>query len=155
MNNLQWSCIQFNKLNTHQLYEILKLRVNVFVVEQQCPYPELDDKDAHTETRHLCAHQDSKLIAYARLLAPGISCKDASIGRFVVEVSARRQGVGALLLEKCLEELNQTWPQHDIKISAQKYLTEFYEKFGFIQITDTYLEDGIPHISMLKVKENI
>jgi len=150
MENLQWTCIQFQQLNNHQLYELLKLRVDVFVVEQNCPYPELDDKDEHPETRHLCVHHNSKLLAYARLVAPGIRYTEASIGRFVVELSARKQGIGSSLLLKCLEEIHQTWPEHNIRISAQEYLQEFYEKFGFVKVTDRYLEDDIPHIAMLK-----
>jgi ElaA protein len=150
MKNHQWKCKRFQQLNNHQLYDILKLRVDIFVVEQKCPYPELDDKDRHIETRHLTAYDDSGLIAYARLLPPGLSYPDASVGRFAVEPSARNQGTGSLLMEKSLEEVDKIWPDSAIRISAQAHLREFYEKFSFIKVSDRYLEDGIPHIEMLK-----
>lgn len=150
MNELQWQTKQFQQLNTHQLYEILKLRVDVFVVEQNCPYPELDNKDIHSETRHLTAYHNSNLFAYARILPPGLSYPEISIGRFAVEGTMRRKGIGFILMKKCLEETDKIWPGNDIKISAQQYLQEFYEKFGFVKISDSYLEDSIPHIAMLK-----
>ena len=150
MKNLQWTCVQFKQLSNYQLYELLKLRVNIFVVEQNCPYPELDDKDEHSETRHLCAYHNSKLVAYARLLAPGLSYTEASIGRFAVDASIRKQGLGTLLLLKSLEEINRIWPEHGIRISAQEYLKEFYEKFGFMVVSDSYFEDDIAHVAMLK-----
>ena len=150
MKNLQWKCKQFQQLDNHQLYVLIKLRVDIFVVEQKCPYPELDDKDRHIDTRHLTAYDDSGLIAYARLLPPGLSYPDVSVGRFAVEPSARNQGVGTLLMEKSLEEIDKIWPDSAIRISAQAHLGEFYEKFNFIKVSDSYLEDGIPHIEMLK-----
>jgi len=150
MKNLQWKCNQFQQLDNHQLYELMKLRVNIFVVEQKCSYPELDDKDRNIETRHLMAYRDSSLIAYARLLPPGLSYPDVSIGRFAVESSVRNQGIGSLLMKKSLEEIAKLWPDQAIRISAQEHLVRFYEKFGFIKVSDSYLEDGIPHVEMLK-----
>jgi len=150
MKNLQWKCNQFQQLDNHQLYDLMKLRVNIFVVEQKCPYPELDDKDRNIETRHLMAYRDSSLIAYARLLPPGLSYPDVSIGRFAVESSVRNQGIGSLLMEKSLEKIAKLWPDQAIRISAQEHLVRFYEKFDFIKVSDSYLEDGIPHVEMLK-----
>lgn len=150
MNNLQWECHRFQQLNKQQLYAILKLRVDVFVVEQQCAYPELDDKDLHNETHHLIAQKNDTVLAYSRLLAPGVSYPEASLGRFVVAATMRKQGLGSLLLKKSLQHTSQLWPAAPIKISAQAHLKEFYEKSGFEQVTDGYLEDGIPHIAMLK-----
>ncbi len=150
MKNLHWQCNQFQQLDNHQLYELMKLRVDIFIVEQKCPYPELDDKDRQVETRHLTAYRDSSLIAYARLLPPGLSYPDPSIGRFAVESSVRNQGIGSLLMEKSLEEIDNLWPDQSIRISAQEHLRKFYEKFGFIKVSDSYLEDGIPHVEMLK-----
>lgn len=150
MKDLQWQSKQFQQLNNYQLYEILKLRVDVFVVEQNCPYPELDNKDIHIETHHLTAHHNSNLIAYARILPPGLSYQEISIGRLAVEETTRRKGIGSMLMKKCLEETDKIWPGSSIKISAQEYLKEFYEKFGFVKISDSYLEDNIPHIAMLK-----
>ncbi len=150
MKDLQWHSKQFQELSNLQLYEILKLRVDIFVVEQNCPYPELDKKDTHIETYHLTAHHNSVLIAYARLLPPGLSYPEISIGRFAVKETTRRKGIGSMLMKKCLEETDEIWPANNIKISAQEYLKEFYEKFGFVKISDSYLEDNIPHIAMLK-----
>ena len=150
MKNLRWKCKRFQQLDNHQLYELIKLRVNIFVVEQKCSYPELDDKDRHIDTHHLTAYDASGLIAYARLLPPGLSYPDASVGRFAVEQSVRNQGVGKLLMEKSLEEIDKIWPGRAIRISAQAHLRKFYEKFNFIRVSESYLEDGIPHIEMLR-----
>jgi ElaA protein len=153
MKNIQWQSKQFQHLSNHQLYALLKLRIDVFVVEQDCPYPELDNKDTHIETRHVTAHCNSKLLAYARLLPPGISYPEISIGRFAVEESSRHQRIGTKLMKKCLEETTIIWPEHNIRISAQEYLKEFYEIFGFKKVSESYLEDNIPHIAMLKTNK--
>ena len=150
---MKWQSIKFHQLTTDQLYEILKLRVDIFVVEQTCPYPELDEKDRHEETIHLLGSDDDNLIAYARLLAPGVSYTDASIGRFAVKESRRHQRLGSQLLDECLQEIKQLWPGSAIRISAQAHLQEFYEKFNFEITSDIYLEDDIPHIEMLKNDE--
>ena len=152
MKQLEWKCKQFEQLKNNELYELIKLRVDVFVVEQHCPYPELDEKDRATDTRHLIAYQNSRIIAYARLLPPGVSYPNSSIGRFAVEARHRRQGIGSILMHKCLEQMSILWPDHDIRVSAQAHLKEFYESFKFIQSSEKYLEDGIPHIEMLKNK---
>jgi ElaA protein len=150
MNNLQWECCRFQQLSNQKLYALLKLRVNVFVVEQQCAYPELDDKDVHNQTRHLIACNNDTVFAYSRLLPPGLSYPEVSLGRFVVAASIRKQGLGSQLMTKSLHEINELWPSHSIKISAQAHLKDFYEKFDFKQIGEGYFEDGIPHIAMLK-----
>lgn len=150
MKTLEWQCLHFQQLDNNQLYDLIKLRVDIFVVEQECPYPELDDKDRHIDTRHLIAYQDSKLLAYARLLPPGLSYPEVSIGRFVVDSNSRFQGIGCILMDKSIAEVNEAWPNSNIRISAQQYLKQFYEKFGFTKVSDSYLEDGIPHIEMLK-----
>ena len=147
---MKWNTAKFHQLTPDQLYDILKLRVDIFVVEQKCPYPELDEKDRHVETRHMTAYDDSGLIAYTRLLPPGLSYPDVSVGRFAVEPSSRNQGTGSLLMEKTLEGIDKIWPDKAIRISAQVHLREFYEKFGFKKVSDSYLEDGIPHIEMLR-----
>lgn len=148
---IHWDIYEFNQLTTDQLYELIKFRVDIFVVEQKCPYPELDDKDRHAETRHLAGYDDSGiLIAYARLLPSGVSYTDVSIGRFAVSESVRHQGIGSELLEKSLQEIEQHWPDTAVRISAQEYLSGFYEKYNFEKVSEAYLEDGIPHIEMLK-----
>ncbi len=150
MLDLQWKCLQFHQIDNHRLYELIKFRVDVFVVEQKCAYQELDNKDNHPETRHLFASVDNKLVAYSRLLPPKLSYPEASICRFAVHASLRRQGIGSNLLISSISEINSIWASNDIRISAQDYLQTFYEKAGFKKVSDTYLEDGIPHIEMLK-----
>ncbi len=152
MKQLEWKCKRFEQLDTDQLYELIKFRVDIFVVEQRCPYPELDEKDRVADTHHLIAYQNRKIIAYARLLPPGASYSGSSIGRFAVDGTLRRQGIGSALMNKCLEQMAILWPDHDIKVSAQAHLKIFYESFGFTQTSKSYLEDGIPHIEMLKNK---
>jgi len=151
MNNLQWETKTFHQLSTDQLFDFLKLRVDVFVVEQQCAYRELDDHDRHVETRHLSGHNESgQLIAYARLLPPGLRFPEVNLGRFVVKADFRKQGVGHQLLQAALKEISGCWPRTTIKISAQDYLQAFYAQYGFLPVSEVYLEDGIPHVEMLK-----
>jgi len=150
MITLHWQALHFNELSTQQLYELVKLRVNVFVVEQNCPYPELDDKDTHPETVHVMGTIDSELVAYARIVPPGLSYFEVSMGRFVVKEPFRRQKIGSELLNKCLAEKFSAWPNYKIKISAQEHLKPYYEHFGFRVVSESYLEDNIPHVEMLK-----
>jgi ElaA protein len=152
MKQLEWKCMRFDHLDNHQLYELIKFRVNIFVVEQNCPYAELDDKDRIADARHLFAYQNTAIVACARLLPPGASYPESSIGRIAVDTSLRLQGLGTLLMTKCLEQMNVLWPDNDIKVSAQAHLKNFYETFNFHQTSASYLEDGIPHIEMLKPK---
>ena len=150
MKHLEWKCKHFDHLSNDQLYELLKLRVDIFVVEQNCAYAELDGKDLAPDTHHLLAYKNSQLVAYARLLPAGTSYSECSIGRFAVEATWRHQGIGSLLMQKCLEQITMLWPDNDIRVSAQVYLKEFYECFEFSQTSEPYMEDGIPHIEMLK-----
>lgn len=151
---ISWQRLQFEQLTTHQLYDLLKLRVDVFVVEQNCPYPELDDKDRAEGVYQLLGYQynqetkSDELVACARLLPKGISFDAVSFGRIATKMSARGSGIGRQLLQKTLDECQDLWPNQPIKIQAQQYLTEFYQSFGFVGYTDAYLEDGIPHIDM-------
>lgn len=146
---MQWQNLTFNQLNANTLYEILKLRVDVFVVEQACAYPELDDKDRHPETRHILAQaDDGKLLAYARVLAPAISYPEASIGRVVVATAGRGQGLAALLMQRAIDVALTHWPQAGIQIGAQEYLRHFYQKLGFSPCSAVYLEDDIAHVDM-------
>lgn len=141
----------FQKLPVEQLFDVFKLRVDVFVVEQYCAYPELEEYDRHPETRHLSGRNASgHLLAYARILSPGLRYSEVNLGRFVVRADSRRKGIGHQLLQKSLQEIFRCWPGHAIKISAQDYLQAFYEQYGFVRMSDVYLEDGIPHVEMLK-----
>lgn len=154
MNNIQWNIKTFQELTVEQLFEVLQLRVNVFVVEQQCAYPELDDYDRHPETRHLSGRNDvGELITYARLLPSGLRYAEVNLGRFVVKAEWRKQGIGHQLLQTALQEISSCWPGHATRISAQDYLQVFYEQYGFVQKSEVYLEDGIPHIEMVKDPE--
>ncbi|NMH66902.1 GNAT family N-acetyltransferase [Shewanella salipaludis] len=147
---LQWHSLRFDELTRDQLYELLKLRVDVFVVEQACPYPELDDKDRHPQTLHLLGVDAAgQLLAYARLLAPGLSYPQASIGRVAVAKAGRGSGLALALMQQAITLTQAAWPQQGIQIGAQDYLRHFYQKLGFMPHSQVYLEDGIPHLDML------
>ncbi|EMS78556.1 GNAT family N-acetyltransferase [Desulfotignum phosphitoxidans] len=146
---IEWQVCGFEELTPGLLYELLKLRVDVFVVEQACAYPELDGKDQLADTRHLIGRvQDGSLAAYARILAPGVRFSDISFGRVVVAPLYRKKGLGHLLMKQILAAAGQLWPGCHITISAQTYLTAFYRSHGFVPVSDSYPEDGIDHIDM-------
>ena len=149
---MHWLCLKFCELSSMQLYQLLKLRVDVFVVEQNCPYPELDDKDHQTDVYHLLGYQEGELVACARLLAPGISYKQVSLGRIATAKTHRQHGLGKLLLTTALQQCELHWPQQDIQIGAQVYLINFYQRFGFKRHSADYLEDDIKHLDMLLSK---
>ncbi|MBU3021088.1 GNAT family N-acetyltransferase [Aestuariibacter sp. A3R04] len=147
----KWQCASFDELSTHQLYAVLQARVNVFVVEQNCPYPELDDKDLHPETRHLIGYRNDDIAAYARLLPPGISYPSVSIGRVLTTEKHRGNKLGYQLVEEAINQCTALWPDTAIEIGAQEHLAHFYEKFGFKPTSTMYLDDGIPHIDMKRL----
>ncbi|MGY3568588.1 GNAT family N-acetyltransferase [Vibrio sp. SCSIO 43135] len=147
---IEWQLKRFSELSQYELYELLKLRVNVFVVEQNCPYPELDDKDTHTEVHHLIGRQSGEIVACARLLPAGVSYSNISIGRIATKENVRGDGIGHKLVAKALLECEQLWPNKDIEIGAQAHLEHFYQAHGFKKSSPPYLEDGIPHIDMLR-----
>lgn len=149
---MNWLCLTFPQLSTEQLYQLLKLRVDVFVVEQNCPYPELDNKDKIEGVFHLLGYQDGELVAYSRLLCPGISYNNVSFGRVAIALSARGKGLGQTLLSAVLAYCQQFWPDQDIDIGAQEYLLGFYQSFGFKAISEVYLEDDIRHLDMRLTK---
>ena len=135
---------RFEELDINELYEILKLRVNVFVVEQNCPYPELDDKDK--SAWHVYIREDGKITAYLRVLDPGVSFDTAAIGRVIS--TRRRCGLGTTLLLEGIRVARERMNADAIKIEAQTYARAFYELQGFRQTSEEFLEDGIPHIEM-------
>ena len=148
---MQWRDKSFDELTTTELYDFLKLRVDVFVVEQTCYYPELDDLDRLPETRHVMCYEKDELIAYLRILPKGTSYKEyIAIGRVVLGEGARGKGLSHQLLSFGIEQCEKHFGTKTIKISAQEHLLSLYQKHGFKQITEMYLEDGIPHIGMLK-----
>ncbi len=139
----------FNELSTLELYQLLQLRIEVFVVEQNCPYQDLDNKDFHSY--HVLMYQDVQLIALTRLVPPKVSYeKYSSIGRVVTHPDFRRTGLGKLIMEKSIAQCEQLFPGYNIKISAQSYLIPFYESLQFEKTGSEYLEDNIPHHAMIR-----
>lgn len=139
---------RFDELTLHQLYAALQLRIEVFIVEQNCPFQDADDKDQNCY--HLLGYFNNKLVAYTRLVPPGVAYAEMSIGRVVTSSSARGSGAGKALMHKSIERLYLLFGRQAIKIGAQLYLKKFYESFGFVQTGEGYIEDGIPHIHMIK-----
>ena len=136
---------RFEELTNNELYDILKLRVNTFVVEQHCPYPELDDKDQ--DALHVFLRDREGIQAYLRVMDKGVSSEQVSIGR-VVAVT-RRKGYGSRVLEEGMSVAAEYFQADKIYLEAQTYARGLYEKHGFRQISEVFLEDGIPHIKML------
>ena len=136
----------FNELNTTELYQILQLRSEVFVVEQDCVYQDLDFKDQ--KSLHVIGFKDDKIVAYTRIFKPGDYFKNASIGRVVVAASERKYGYGHDLMKASIKAVKNHFKVEEITISAQVYLKKFYESHQFIKVGEEYLEDGIPHIRM-------
>ncbi|WNC69889.1 GNAT family N-acetyltransferase [Thalassotalea nanhaiensis] len=149
--NINWKAKTFAELNTTELYDALKLRVDVFVVEQTCYYPELDDCDRVDGVLHLLGYDGEHLVAYLRILPKGVSYPDyPSIGRVATRADYRGKGIGHPLMKQALDLCNQHFPGEDIKISAQEHLEKYYIQHDFKRVSDMYLEDDIPHIAMLK-----
>ncbi|MFT3825075.1 MAG: GNAT family N-acetyltransferase [Chitinophagaceae bacterium] len=144
---MQWTNKLFNELTPNELYAILQLRSEVFVVEQNCVFLDQDDKDQHCY--HLMGWEENLLCAYTRLVPAGISYEEPSIGRVVTSPKARKKGYGRELMHESINTLYKLWGKSAIKIGAQLYLKDFYESIGFQQTSDVYMEDGIPHIEML------
>ncbi|RRS08157.1 GNAT family N-acetyltransferase [Pseudoalteromonas sp. J010] len=144
---MDWRVESYNTLTKDELFEILKLRVDVFVVEQACPYPEIDDVDRAPETQHLFLQRDTKILAYARCYRQSDSV--ASIGRVIVSAEMRGKGVAHTLMEKAIASCEQSIPHQRLVISAQCYLDKFYSGIGFVKQGSEYLEDGIPHQDMV------
>lgn len=136
----------FSELNTTELYEILQLRSEVFVVEQDCVYQDIDFKDQ--KSLHIIGYKNNKLVAYTRIFKPGDYFDNASIGRVLIAAPERKFGFGHELIKASITAINKHFKVTKITISAQKYLKKFYETHQFIQIGEEYLEDGIPHIRM-------
>ena len=145
---MDWILKKFEELTTAELYAILKLRNEVFIVEQNCVYLDADGKDQ--QAWHLMGTEDGELIAYTRILPPGISYLEPAIGRVVTSPPKRRSGLGKELMERSIEHCKHLFGNNPITLSAQVYLKKFYESFGFRGIGDEYLDDGIPHIKMIR-----
>ncbi|MBL7719566.1 MAG: GNAT family N-acetyltransferase [Flavipsychrobacter sp.] len=144
---LRFTIKSFRELTIHELYAMLQLRTKVFVVEQNCVFQDMDDKDQ--EALHVLGYHNGDLVAYSRLLPAGVSYPEMAIGRVLTDTDRRKEGFGISLMKQSIETMYQAWGHQPIRIGAQLYLKKFYESFGFTQSSDTYLEDGIPHIEML------
>ncbi|MBO9729329.1 MAG: GNAT family N-acetyltransferase [Chitinophaga sp.] len=144
-----WKIKTFEELTVAELYAILRLRSEVFIIEQNCAYQDLDNTDQKA-LHFMGTDEQGQLLAYTRLFAPGIKYTEASIGRVVTSPLARGKGAGRELMERSILALQEHYGKVPIKIGAQQYLQRFYTSLGFEQTSDTYLEDGIPHIEMLR-----
>jgi ElaA protein len=142
-----WTCKKFTGLTTEELYMILRLRCEVFVVEQNCVFLDMDNKDQYCD--HLMGWRDNVLVGYSRIVPAGVSYAETSIGRIVSSPAARGEGIGRELLKESIDTLYMLHGNRAIRIGAQYYLKKFYESFGFVQKGEIYLEDGIEHIEML------
>ena len=147
---LNWIFKNFNELTAGELYAIMQLRNEVFVVEQNCVYQDADNKDP--QSMHLCGWDAEMLVAYTRIIPPGIAYAEASIGRVVTSPAYRHTGAGRQLMKESISLTFSAFNCSQIKIGAQVYLTKFYQSLGFVQSSSEYLEDGIPHIEMILTK---
>jgi len=141
----------FNELSITELYQILRLRSEVFVVEQDCVYQDIDNKDQ--KALHVFITDNDKVVAYTRLFTAGDYFDEASIGRVIVAVSHRKKGLGHILIKASIKAIEEYFNSSKITISAQTYLKQFYESHRFIKEGDEYLEDGLPHIKMRYTKK--
>jgi ElaA protein len=148
MTDIKWILRTFNELNNTELYELLKLRSEVFVVEQNCVFLDMDNKDQ--QSHHLLGYIGEQLAAYARILPPGLSYHEPSIGRVVSSPRHRKSGAGRTLMEQAIKFTTQLHGNQPIRIGAQLYLKKFYSSLGFETQGSIYLEDGIEHIEMVK-----
>ncbi len=163
MNNMkepsvEWECVQFADLTIEKLFAVLLERQRVFVLEQQCLYPDIDNKDKlamHLIGWSTHRAEDHRVAAYLRILPPGGSYPEVAIGRVLVSENARGHGLGETLMRQGLEHVFVHYPDTDVRISAQSYLEKFYVGLGFRTTSGVYDEDGIPHIDMLLAADEL
>lgn len=154
--SIRWDFRRFHELDLDALYALLRLRSEVFVVEQNCPYLDPDGKDRHPDARHLLgwtgadAPGEPVLAAALRILPAGLGYPEVSFGRVVIAPAFRGQGLGHALVREALVAIAHTWPGMDVRIGAQAHLEAFYGRHGFARASEPYLEDGIPHVDMLR-----
>ena len=146
---MNWTLKSFDELTVSEFHDFIQLRLDIFVVEQDCPYLDLDGKDEIAY--HLFATTDQgKTVAYTRLFAPGDYYDEAAIGRVVVHQDFRKDGLGFELMSRSIKEIESLFKTKTIRIGAQQYLKKFYESLGFVSTVHEYMEDGIPHMYMMK-----
>ncbi|MGE6979700.1 GNAT family N-acetyltransferase [Kluyvera intermedia] len=147
---IRWQDLHHSELIVPELYALLKLRSEVFVVEQTCIYLDIDGDDLVGENRHLLGWKGDELVAYARILVSDETVEPVTIGRVIVSPAVRGERLGYQLMERALDSCQQRWPDRAVYLGAQAHLRDFYAHFGFITVTDVYDEDGIPHIGMAR-----
>lgn len=147
VNLITWTCKSFDELLPQQLYAVMRLRNQVFVVEQHCVFQDADNKDQ--ASYHLMAWQNDQLVAYTRLVPPGMAYAEASIGRVVTDITARGSGIGRQLMQQSISTCKRLFGNGPIRIGAQLYLQGFYSSLGFVPTGGIYPEDGIDHIQMM------
>jgi ElaA protein len=154
MKNLFWKIRGFHQLNVFELQAIFRLRQEVFIVEQNCAYLDADGKDQFSD--HLFGvDDDGRVVAYCRIVQPGISYTEVSIGRIATHPDARRSGYGKVIMDKAISFIEDKYGKTNIRIEAQQYLQKFYEMYCFEPVGNTYLLDGIEHIEMLRHSDNV
>ena len=144
---MSWKIQTYDELTKEELYKIIQLRVNVFIVEQQTCYEDLDDHDQNSI--HLSYAKDGKLFAYTRLLPPGEKFEMASLGRVITSQEARGTGLGKEMIQLALDTIEKEWPGSEVFIQAQEYLKGFYGSFGFEPVSEPYIYDSLPHQDMM------
>lgn len=150
---MNWTCKHFSDLTAEEFHDILRVRIGVFIIEQNCPYPEIDGKDK--DAYHIFGRDDeNEIVAVSRILKKGVSYYECSIGRVATSSKARLSGIGMEMMKFNLENIQILFGKTDVRISAQEYLKSFYEKFGFVKVSESYLEDDIPHIEMLRKNQD-
>ena len=145
---IDWQISRFDELTPRALYALLQARQDVFVLEQQCLFQDLDDADE--KALHLLGSVEGKLVAYLRIFAPGVKHAEVCIGRVLTTRDVRRTGAGRLLMAEGLRHVEERFPGQRVRIGAQQYLEAFYASFGFATVSAPYDEDGIPHVEMLR-----
>ena len=145
---IAWQCVPFGELSPQEVHDLFQLRGAVFVVEQKCPFQDVDGADP--ACWHLLGRRAGELVAYCRLVPPGVKYAEPSIGRVVTSEAARRTGSGRELMREAVARADRLWPGKPIRIGAQHYLERFYGDYGFVKASEPYDEDGIMHIEMVK-----
>lgn len=145
---MNWKLKKFDELTSRELYEILRLRNEVFIIEQECPYLDCDRKDYGAY--HLFLEDDTGVIAYLRVLDKGVTFDEVCIGRVIVKETHRGKGLAQEMLRLGLKVAEEKYGETTVKISAQQRLVKLYESVGFKQVSDMYMEDNIPHVAMIR-----
>jgi ElaA protein len=147
--DIEWQWCRLGELSAEQVYAVLAARVEIFVVEQNCAYQDLDGLDADAEHLIAWSGTGTEVAGYLRVLGPGTRFDDPSIGRIITAKRFRGSGLGRVIVAKGIERTRLRYPGQPVRISAQQYLEKFYRDFGFVTVSQPYLEDNIPHVEML------